>query len=121
MEITWTDEWVLRDTLIYKVRTYSNGAVSEEYAGSEELTRNEGEHIVSYRWNWETNTYDEVGREPNPNPPQPPGPSELEQLRQELAWLKRENTLLKAQVTASSNRQDFVEDLIAELAMMICP
>ncbi|KON86615.1 hypothetical protein AF332_07145 [Sporosarcina globispora] len=41
-------------------------------------------------------------------------PSELEVLRQE-------NTLLKAQVQASSDRSDFQEELISEMAMLVYP
>ena len=39
----------------------------------------------------------------------------------EIELLKQENTLLKAQVQATSERADFHEELIAELAMMIIP
>lgn len=48
----------------------------------------------------------------------PPAPETAEE---KLARLERENTLLKAQVQAQSSRADFVEDIIAEMAMMIYP
>lgn len=37
----------------------------------------------------------------------------------QYASLVSENKLLKAQLTASSDRQDFLEDCIAEMAMMV--
>lgn len=43
----------------------------------------------------------------------------LKVLRARAAALESENTLLKAQVQALSERDDFVEDVIAEMAMMI--
>lgn len=95
MGITWTDEWVLRDSLIYKVRTYSNGAVSEDYVGAEESTQDEGVDLVFYQWNWETNDYDEVGREPNPNPPQQQSLNEFA-LESKVDWLMAELAAVKA-------------------------
>lgn len=40
-------------------------------------------------------------------------------ITEELNDLKRENVLLKAQSQANSNRADFQEDLIVEMAMMV--
>lgn len=37
----------------------------------------------------------------------------------ELELLKQENTLLKAQIQAASDRSDFHEELIAEMAMLV--
>ncbi|MBU8733429.1 hypothetical protein KM915_25795 [Cytobacillus oceanisediminis] len=39
----------------------------------------------------------------------------------EMDLLKQENTLLKAQIQASSDRSDFHEELIAEMAMLVYP
>lgn len=40
-------------------------------------------------------------------------------LEQQNSALISENTLLKAQIQAQSDRSDFVEDCIAEMAMMV--
>jgi hypothetical protein len=39
----------------------------------------------------------------------------------EMELLKQENTLLKAQMQANSDRSDFHEELIAEMAMLVYP
>ncbi len=53
--------------------------------------------------------------EPTERPPSPPPePTPIERLEEE-------NKLLKAQSNALSERADFVEDLIAEMAMLIYP
>ncbi|WLR54828.1 hypothetical protein LC048_20905 [Mesobacillus subterraneus] len=39
----------------------------------------------------------------------------------EMEILKQENTLLKAQIQAATDRSDFHEELIAEMAMMFYP
>lgn len=44
--------------------------------------------------------------------PEPAGPSPIEKLQ-------AENNLLKAQVAASADRQEFLEDCIAEMAMQV--
>ena len=49
---------------------------------------------------------------PEPEPKPEPTPSELEILRSE-------NKLLKAQIQAQTDRSDFIEDCIAEMAMQI--
>lgn len=46
-------------------------------------------------------------------PPDPPTPEER------LAQLESENALLKAQLQAQSDRSDFIEDCIAEMAMQV--
>lgn len=57
-------------------------------------------------------------------------PAEIEQWKQEhpapdlespspIEALQAENNLLKAQVTAAVNRQEFLEDCIAEMAMQV--
>lgn len=38
---------------------------------------------------------------------------------EEVETLKNENTLLKAQIQAMSDRNDFIEDCIAEMAMQV--
>lgn len=43
----------------------------------------------------------------------------LNHLRDENQELKKENTLLKAQIKAQSDRADFVEDCIAEMATQV--
>ncbi|KON88942.1 hypothetical protein AF332_20550 [Sporosarcina globispora] len=39
----------------------------------------------------------------------------------DMDLLKQENTLLKAQIQASSDRSDFHEEIIAEMAMLVYP
>lgn len=53
------------------------------------------------------------------SPWEDPGASNRKTLEQKLADLEEENHLLKAQVQASDGRQDFQEELIVELAMMV--
>lgn len=48
-----------------------------------------------------------------------PGASNRKTLEQKLVDLEEENHMLKAQVQASDGRQDFQEELIVELAMMV--
>lgn len=43
----------------------------------------------------------------------------LNRLKAENDGLKKENTLLKAQIQAQSDRSDFVEDCIAEMATVV--
>lgn len=73
--------------------------------GNVNFTEETPRELVHWRWNEKTNIYDEVGREPNPNPPQPPGSSELEQLRDNLVGLKQENAALRAEM-ADKDREN---------------
>lgn len=53
-----------------------------------------------------------AGVVPKPEPEPEPEPTETEQLR-------AENKLLKAQIQAQSDRADFIEDCIAEMATQV--
>lgn len=55
---------------------------------------------------------------PDPNEPEVEQPYQAP-LSEEVNELKRENKLLKAQTQANSDRADFQEDLIVEMAMLI--
>lgn len=44
---------------------------------------------------------------------------QIEQLKTQNAALTSENSLLKAQIQAQSDRSDFVEDCIAEMATVV--
>ncbi|OIB04837.1 hypothetical protein AK95_14570 [Paenibacillus sp. LC231] len=52
----------------------------------------------------------------DPNSPQDPPPTPQPPLTEQVAKLEQENTLLKAQNSALSERADFIEDVIAEMA-----
>lgn len=54
----------------------------------------------------------------DPNAPEEP-PVFRKPLTEEVEALKQENTLLKAQNTALSERADFIEDVVAEMAMQV--
>lgn len=43
----------------------------------------------------------------------------LEKMKEENEQLSTENKLLKAQVQAQTDRSDFIEDCIAEMAMQV--
>lgn len=62
----------------------------------------EGQRVVSMT----------AGVVPDPEPEPEPEPTETEQLR-------AENKLLKAQIQAQSDRSDFIEDCIAEMATQV--
>ena len=51
-----------------------------------------------------------------PMEPEPPQPSKMEVLKEEVIALEKENKLLKAQVEALSQTSDFHEELIVEMA-----
>ncbi|SDE82076.1 hypothetical protein SAMN04488542_102256 [Fontibacillus panacisegetis] len=55
----------------------------------------------------------------DPSDPEPQEPVYQKPLSLEVDELKRENTLLKAQNTALSDRADFIEDCIAEMAVQV--
>jgi hypothetical protein len=55
---------------------------------------------------------------PDPNAPETPQPYRSP-LTDEVEELKKENTILKAQNKALTERTDFHEDLIAEMAMIV--
>ena len=74
------------------VKPHWNGEVWEEAATAEEIEA----------WKQENPT-EEMGS-PSPSP---------------LEALQAENSLLRAQITAASNRQDFLEDCIAEMAVQV--
>lgn len=57
-------------------------------------------------------------RYPDPSNPEPE-PEPRPPLSVEVEALKQENTLLKAQNTALSERADFIEDVIAEMALQV--
>lgn len=71
---------------------------------------NEGEALEFYA-NAQDYVYKDGVWELDPLPPEEPEPSPLE-------VLQSENKLLKAQVQALSDREEFQDDLIAELAMI---
>lgn len=51
------------------------------------------------------------------NPPDPPAPEPA--IQERVKTLELENALLKAQLQAQTDRSDFVEDCIAELAVQV--
>ena len=51
--------------------------------------------------------------------PTPVIPPTNEKLAAQLVECKKENKLLKAQVSAATERSDFIEDCIAEMAVMV--
>ncbi|MFE0394763.1 hypothetical protein ACFW4G_03685 [Paenibacillus lactis] len=55
---------------------------------------------------------------PDPNEPEAP-PVFQKPLTQEIEELKQENTLLKAQNSALTERTEFIEDVIAEMAQQV--
>ena len=76
-------------------------------------------NLVKPRWNgeaWEeAATAEEIESWKQENPTEEmgsPSPSPLEALQ-------AENNLLRAQITAASSRQDFLEDCIAEMAVQV--
>lgn len=54
-----------------------------------------------------------IEKQPEPNLSEPPKPQPT------IEDLKKENELLKAQIQAQSDRNDFMEDCIAEIAMQL--
>lgn len=56
---------------------------------------------------------------PDPNAPDPEHPAFQKPLSEQVRELQEENTLLKAQNTALSDRADFIEDVIAEMAQQV--
>lgn len=60
----------------------------------------------------ETGTFYEEGGEPHREP-------NIYEIQRESESLKKENTLLQAQLKASVERQEFLEDCIAEMAMQV--
>ncbi|WP_197716124.1 hypothetical protein [Priestia endophytica] len=76
---------------------------------------------TGYRVNPQTKiiefTYTDSG-ESTPNEPTPE-PAYTAPLTEQIANLEKENALLKAQNQAVSERADFIEDLIAELAKRV--
>ncbi|MCJ8015215.1 hypothetical protein MUG84_26460 [Paenibacillus sp. KQZ6P-2] len=46
-------------------------------------------------------------------------PTEIEKIKDNMARMESENALLKAQNTALSDRADFIEDCIAEMAQQV--
>lgn len=79
------------------------GAYAEDYAAGGRITRIDLETLKPLF------TYPEPV---DPETPQEPQPA----LSEQLAKLEQENTLLKAQNAALSERADFIEDVIAEMA-----
>lgn len=62
----------------------------------------------------------EVVRSPISLPPDPPAPSVEEDPYAEMAKaLREENKLLRAQLQASVDRSEFIEDCIAEMATVV--
>lgn len=57
--------------------------------------------------------------DPNEKSDEPQKPQYIEPLSIQVAAMKSENTLLKAQVKAQSERSDFIEDVISELATQL--
>lgn len=55
---------------------------------------------------------------PDPNNPEVP-PTPQPPLTEQVAMLKQENTLLKAQNSALTERTEFIEDVIAEMAQQV--
>ena len=51
--------------------------------------------------------------------PTPVAPPTNEELAAQLVECKKENKLLKAQVSAATERSDFIEDCIAEMAVQV--
>lgn len=56
---------------------------------------------------------------PDPNDPNPSEPTYQKPLTEQVKKLQEENTLLKAQNSALSDRADFIEDCIAEMAQQV--
>lgn len=88
------------------------------------------DELHDWRENWQEG--EEQGPEPVYTPPAQPNnlwvegltPEEIAELTKpgelsEIELLKKENLLLKAQNTAITERADFIEDIIAEMAMQI--
>ncbi|WP_449602819.1 hypothetical protein [Paenibacillus sp. Marseille-Q9583] len=57
--------------------------------------------------------------DPNEKPDEPQEPQYIEPLSIQVAAMKSQNTLLKAQLNAQSERSDFIEDVISELATQL--
>ncbi|MGY0692608.1 hypothetical protein ACW2QC_07410 [Virgibacillus sp. FSP13] len=70
-----------------------------------------------YRVNPETKTLE--FSYPDPNEEEPQEPVYQEPLSITVENMKKENELLKAQNKATSERADFIEDVIAEMAMQV--
>ena len=104
-DITFYTALSERNKNTFDVIKYPFGAYAKDFAES-----------TGYRVNVETKelefSYPVKGE---PEAPQIFGPP----LTEQIAVLKAENTLLKAQNQAISERTDFHEDLIADMAMMI--
>lgn len=78
--------------------------------------RQDFNEATAYRVNVDTNELEFS----YPDPSEPDVPLVFEKpLTEQLAELEQENHLLKAQIQVNSDRTDFHEDLIAEIAMMV--
>lgn len=74
------------------------------------------EQAINWQVNLETKMLEFIY--PDPNNPEEPQPFR-KALTEEIEELRQENTLLKAQNTALSERADFIEDVVAEMAMQV--
>ena len=92
-----------RDTFDYIELPY--GAYAQDFAESN-----------GYRVNPETKTLE--FSYPDPNEPEAPPIYEVP-LSSKIASLEQENQLLKAQNNALSERADFIEDVVAEMATQV--
>lgn len=74
---------------------------------------------ISYRVNPDTQTLEFMY--PDPNAPEEPAPEPVYQapLSEVVKELKQENTLIKAQNQALTERADFIEDVVAEMATQV--
>ncbi|MNO65887.1 hypothetical protein D3C76_566620 [compost metagenome] len=114
VETTWEQDFNSYKALTERVEE-TVGVIELEY----------GEHAQDfaecsgYRINVNTKKLEFSYPDPNVEPGKPQEPQYIEPLSSQVAAMKSENTLLKAQLNAQSERSDFIEDVISELATQL--
>ncbi|MCL6457743.1 MAG: hypothetical protein K6T85_07035 [Gorillibacterium sp.] len=87
--------YIVRGNLVYFEDDYTKALV-----GNVEKIETTPTELIHWLWNEETEQYDEVSREPNPNPPVQPV-NELDELKAENADLWYESMTQSAKIEAN--------------------
>ena len=77
--------------------------------------------FITPRWNFESSIWEEAATEAEISDweTEHPEPERFITPEEKISSLKQENKMLRAQLQAATDRQDFIEDCIAEMAMQV--